>query len=236
VIANVVWKTNLPSANPDHTALTFTNAGVLGTWRLQFNDTSNGVVVPPDGSSHPFTIQDPNIATDFADPLVSYFGLQPNSTAGEGQYEDWGFISVSNVADGNAFEDFTKEGADFSGVTGSPIISPQGLFRSDISALPAGVIIIRTNMDLFWVNWTLPANGFNLGTKTNLQQPGPWINPAFYSGYSDQNNPRGNPSQFGQKMWTLLPVDDLPTVDGIPGSAVSSNAFFIVSTNNVVSP
>jgi len=233
VVANVMWKTNLPNANPDHTALTFTNAGVLGKWTLQFNDSSNGVVISPDGVNHAFTIADPTIEADFANPLVSYFGLQPNTANGEGQYEDWGAISISNVMDGSITEDFTKESADFAG---SPQISPSGYFRSDISATPAGLVIIRTNLDLFWVSWTLPAANFNLGTKTNLMQPGPWINPAYYSSYSDELNPRGNPSQFGQSMWELLPADDLPTVDGIPGSAPSPTAFFIVSTNNVISP
>lgn len=231
VIANVLWKTNLANANPNQTALTFTNTGVLGTWTLQFASANSGAVIGPDGTPHPFTINDPNISTDFANPLVSYFGLQPNSTAGEGQYEDWGSISVSNVADGNIIEDFTKESSDFSG---SPLTSPSGYFRSDISAVPAGVIIIRTNLDRFWVNWTLPAVNFNLGSSTNLPAS-QWINPTYYSGYNDENNPRGNPSQFGQEMWTLLPTDDLPTVDGNPGSALSADAFFVVSTN-VISP
>jgi hypothetical protein len=232
VIANVLWKTNHTGANPDQTALTFTNTGVLGTWTLQFNSANSGVVVAPDAVQHPFTINDPGISTNFANPMVSYFGLQPNSTAGEGEYEDWGFISISNVADGNIMEDFTKEGADFSG---SPLASPSGNFRSDISALPAGVVIVRTNLDRFWVNWTLPAINYSLGTATNLVSPTQWINPAFYSGYNDQVNPRGNASQFGPKMWALLPTDDLPTVDGNPGSPPAPTAFFTVSTN-VLSP
>jgi hypothetical protein len=231
VVASVLWKTNLTGANPDHTALTFTNTGVLGTWTLQFTSASGGAVIPPDGSNHAFTIADPNISTDFANPLVSYFGLQPNATAGEGQYEDWGMISVKGVADGDATEDFTKENSDFSG---SPLTSPSGLYRSDISAVPAGVVIIRTNVDQYWVNWTLPAANYNIGTSTNFMS-GVWINPAFYSGYNDQNNPRGNASQFGQNMWVLLPTDDLPTVDGNPGSAPAPTAYFLVSTN-VISP
>ena len=165
VIANVLWKTNHAGINPDQTALTFTNTGVLGTWALQFNSANAGAVIAPDGTPHAFTIADPNISTDFANPMVSYFGLQPNSTTGEGQYEDWGSISVSNVADGNITEDFTKEGSDFSG---SPLTSPSGFFRSDISVVPAGVVIMRTNIDLFWVNWTLPAINFNIGTSTNV--------------------------------------------------------------------
>lgn len=231
VIANVEWKTNLPNANPNQIALTFTNPTVLGKWTLQFNDASDGAVISPDGASHPFTIQDPNIMTDFTNPLVSYFGLQPNGTAGEGQYEDWASISVSNVSDGSFSEDFTHEGSDFSG---TPLTSPSGFFRSDISVTPAGVIILRTNLDQYWVNWTLPAPNFTLGTSSTLLT-NQWINPAYYSGYNDQNNPRGNPSQFGQKMWTLLPTDDLPTVDGIPGSAPAQAAFFLVGTN-IVSP
>lgn len=232
VIANVLWKTNLPNANPNQTALTFTNNSVLGTWTLQFTSASGGAVISPDGSNHVFTIADPNISTDFANPLVSYFGLQPNGTAGQGQFEDWASISVSGVADGNITEDFTKEGADFSG---SPLTSPSGHFRSDISAVTAGVIILRTNLDQFWVNWTTPAPNFQLGTSTNLPAS-QWINPAFYSGYNDENNPRGNASQFGSTMWELLPTDDLPTVDGNPGSAPSPTAFFIISSNAVISP
>src|SRR5262249_29465687 len=159
VIANVLWKTNHAAANPDQTALTFTNTGVLGTWTLQFTSASGGAVISPDGSNHVFTIADPNISTDFANPMVFYFGLQPNNATGVGQFEDWASISISNVLDGNITEDFTREGSDFSG---NPLTSPSGYFRSDISAVPAGVVIIRTNLDQFWVNWTLPALNYSL--------------------------------------------------------------------------
>ena len=231
VIANVLWKTNHANANPDQSALRFTNTGVLGTWTLEFDSASTGSVIGPDGNPHAFTINDPNISTDFANPLVSYFGLQPNGTTGEGQYEDWGFISVSNVADGNFMEDFTQEGSDFSG---TPLTSPSGHFRSDISAVTAGVIILRTNLDQYWVNWTLPAVNYSLGSSIDITT-NEWINPAYYSSYSDETAPRGNASKFGQQMWELLPTDDLPTVDGVPGSAPSPNAFFLTGTN-VVSP
>ncbi len=232
VTASVQWKTNLPNANPDHTDLLITNSTAVGTWTLTFNSASTGTLTAPGAAAAAFTITDPNVAADFANPVTAYFGLQPNSTAGEGLYEDWASITVTGVAGTQENEDFTKEGSDFDPNT---YISPSGQFRSDSSALRAGVIIVRTNLDLYWVNWTLPAANFALGTKTNLLQTGSWINPAYYSGYFDETALRGAPVKLGTKNWVLLPTDDLPTVNGLPGGVLAPTAFFLVATN-VVSP
>jgi hypothetical protein len=231
VTALVQWKTNLPNANPNNTALQITNSTAVGTWKLIFTSASAGTLTAPGGSAMPFTITDPNVMTDFANPVVAYFGLQPNSTTGQGQFEDWGSIIVTGVSGAQENEDFTKESSDFDSTTR---ISPSGQFRSDSSADAAGVVIVRTNLDQYWVNWTLPALNFNIGSSTNLPAS-QWINPAFYGNYLDETAPRGNPLQLGFKMWVLLPTDDLPTVDGNPGSALAPNAFFLVSTN-VISP
>ena len=56
-----------------------------------------------------FTIGDPNVATDFANPLVAYFGLQPNSSTGIGQYEDWASIQVNGVAGVNENDNFATD-------------------------------------------------------------------------------------------------------------------------------
>ncbi len=231
VTAIVQWKTNLPNANPNNTALQITNSTAVGTWNLTFTSASTGTLTAPGGSAIPFTITDPSVTSDFANPVVAYFGLQPNSTTGQGQFEDWGSINVTGVSGTQESEDFTKENSDFDPTTH---VSPSGQFRSDSSAKPAGVVIVRTNLDQYWINWTLPAVNFNIGSSTNLPAS-QWINPAFYSGYFDEAAPRGNPTQLGSKMWVLLPTDDLPTVDGNPGSALAPNAFFLVSTN-VISP
>lgn len=245
VIASVQWKTNAPGSNPGGTAnpygqaLAFTNSTAIGTWSLVFTSTNTGYVVAPGhvilGSTN-FTISDETVTSDFADPVFAAFGLQANSVAGEGAYEDWGMISISGVVDGNEFEDFTKEGSDI-----SANLTPSGLFNNSISALPASLIIQTTN-DAEWVNWTQPAIGFTLGSSTNLVQ-GNWINPGWYSGYSDTNAPRVMPltTAFAGKYWVLLPADDLPTANGgqntSPPAAgpLAPDAFFLVGTN-IMSP
>ena len=242
VTASLQWKTNQPAANPTNTVVQFTNSTAIGTWTLTFSNATTGAVTAPGASPVAFSLP-AEVAALFANPLVAYFGLQPNSTAGEGLYEDWASITVTGVAGTKENEDFTKESADFSG---TPPESPSSQFRRDSSAQAAGVVIVRTNADLYWVNWTLPAANFTLGTKTNLLQTGFWITPVYYSGYGypDANAnlaPRGIPVQLGVNEWVLLPYDDLPTVDGLPyppngGIGVPSpTAFFLVATN-VLSP
>jgi hypothetical protein len=238
VTASVQWKTNQPNVNPTNTALVFTNSTAIGTWTLTFSNATDGALTAPGASPVGFSLP-AEVAALFGNPLVAYFGLQPNSTAGEGLYEDWASITVTGVAGTQENEDFTTESADFSG---NPLTSPSGQFRSDSSALAAGVVIVRNNVDQYWVNWTMPAANFALGTKTNLLETGKWIAPVYYSGYGDPDAtantaPRGIPVQLGTQEWVLLPNDDLPTVDGLPyppngGIGVPSpTAFFLVATN-----
>jgi hypothetical protein len=231
VTASVQWKTNQPNANATNTVVQFTNSTAIGTWTLAFNSATTGTLTAPGASPVAFSLPS-DVAALFANPVTAYFGLQPNSTAGEGLYEDWASITVTGVAGTQENEDFTKESSD---IDPNTYYSPSGQFRSDSSALRAGVVIVRTNLDLYWVNWTLPAVNFGLGTKTNLLQTGSWINPAYYSGYFDETAPRGAPVQLGTKNWVLLPTDDLPTVNGLPGGVLAPTAFFLVATN-VVSP
>ena len=245
VVCNVQWKTNAPNSNPGGTAnpygnaLSFTNSAAVGTWSLVFTGTNTGYVSAPGqvilGPTN-FTIADANIATDFANPMNAVFGIQPNSTAGQGQYVDYGMIKITGVAGVNEFEDFTTEGSDISGG-----ITPSGQFNNNASYLAASTIIATTN-DAWWVNWSQPAAGFTLATSTNVVHPN-WINPGYYSGYTDTNAPRVMPlaQPFAGKFWVLLPKDDLPTADGQPNPTPPAagpqapRAFFLVSTN-VVSP
>ncbi len=239
VAASVQWKTNLPGANPNVTATVFTNSTAVGVWSLVFTSTNTGYVVAPGqvilGSTN-FTITDTNVVSDFADPAFAAFGLQPNTTTGEGAYEDWGMIKVTGVVDGTEFEDFTKEGSDI-----VANVTPSGLFDNSISALPASTIIQTTN-DVWWLSWNQPALYLTLTAATNLLSTN-WINPGWYSGYNDTNAPRvmPNTTPFGNNYWVLLPKDDLPTANGSqnpspPAAGPSSlDAFFELSTN-VVSP
>lgn len=224
-LVSVLWKTNKPSANPDHTALTFTNVGVVGTWTLEFDTDSTGKVIGPGPSTNAFTIADPNIDADFGNPLIAYFGLQPNGTAGEGQYEDWASISITGVNGASLTEDFTTE----------PTRNPSGNW-TEIEIANSIVVITPSDVPSYWVNWTLPAANFDIGAKTNLLTQSQWISPAYYSGYSDNAAPYGAATQYGAKMWVLLPPDDQPTANGVPGGARVPDAFFVASTNVTYPP
>jgi hypothetical protein len=232
VTASVYWKTNLANANPyaagGNTALRITNSTAIGTWTLTFNNANTGTVTAPGASPVSFTITNGTVATDFANPLYAFFGLEPNVNAGVGQFEDWASISISNVADGSFSEDFTKEST--RNVTSSG-------YWVNFSQVPASIVLIATNdLPAYWVNWdAVGSTGLSLGSKTNILQSGPWIDPRFYAAYGDEAAPFGAPVLLGFENWLVLPKDDLPTANGQPFTPLAPNAFFQVSTN-VVSP
>jgi hypothetical protein len=226
MVATVSWKTNLPGANPYQTgttALIYTNPGVVGTWTLQFNTPTTGSVTGPGGTAQSFTIADSTVSTDFANPVVAYFGLQPNSTASEGQYEDWASITVTGVAGTEENEDFTKET--------STDITASG-YWNNISAKATCLAIVPNNvLPAYWLNWTLPAVNYDVGTGTNLlaaganNTPGGWMLPEYYNNYND-GNPLPNEVQQGSKIWVLVPFTCLPTLNGQQGGSLAPNAFF----------
>jgi len=250
VVCNVQWKTNNPGSNPGGTAnpygnaLSFTNSTAIGTWALVFTDPTNGYVAAPgqviNGPTN-FTIADPNVVADWAEPVQVMFGHQPNSTAGEGRYIDYGMIKITGVVGVNEFEDFTTEGTDISGG-----VTPSGEFSTSASYVPASLVIVTTNDTPggLWISWSLPAIGFTLASSTSMSTPlTNWINPGWYSGYTDTNAPRVMPlaAPYANNFWVLLPKDDVPTASGLQNPAPPAagppapTAFFLVSTN-VVSP
>jgi hypothetical protein len=202
VVASIYWKTNLPGANAfdtgGNTALKITNATAIGTWKLSFTSPSAGTLTAPGASPVSFTIADGTVATDFANPLVAYFGLQPNSTAGEGQFEDWASISITNVTGANVTEDFTKEAS----ISGN---------WNNMSQQPASIALVTTN-NPYWVNWTLPDTGFGLAISPGLRTPADWHLPGYYNGFFGND---GTPTQYGLKHWLLVTPDILPSNLGI---------------------
>lgn len=213
VTATVEWKTNLPNANPDQIALTFTNQTAIGAWTWTFTGPNSGTVTPPGGPAWPFTITNGTVSTDFANPCAAVFGLQPNSTAGEGLWEDWGSVAISGTAGGDVTDNWVQQTQDFSGG-----VSPDGNFSAQGSANPPEIVITRNGLDAYWFSWpnTAPST-FGVVVTTNLLSgpPSTWIDPPYYSGNSDFTPPRADASVLlGTKYWTLMPYDDLPTVNG----------------------
>jgi hypothetical protein len=221
--ASIEWKTNLPNANPTNILVVLTNSTAVGTWTLTFTSASGGTVTAPGGNQAAFTIADPNVATDFANPLVAYFGLQPNSTAGEGEYEDWGSISVTGVAGVKENDNFTTDTSFNSGLWNINTLTV---------ALNSCVQLVTTNTP-YWVSWTLPAVNFGLGTASDIRGSTttaygtqyPWVLPEYYNSYNDGNTIPNQANQ-GSKTWVLVPSTCLPTVDGSQGGVPSKNAFF----------
>ena len=205
VTASLQWKANLASgSNPNHTDLVITNKTAVGTWTLTFNSASTGTLTAPGASPVPFTLSDPDAATDFANPVVGYYGTQPNTSAGIGQYIDYKNISVSGVSGQNITDDFTADTA---------------LDTSTWNTTTTGssaIWLVSSNDAPFWLTWTTPYFGYDLGTKAVLDDASTlWYNPGYYAGYGD------NPivGQIGTKVWALIPNDCLP-----PGT----NAFFLL--------
>jgi hypothetical protein len=231
VTAAVQWKTNLPNANPDHTALTITNPTAIGTWTLTFTGPNAGTLTAPNAGAVPFTITNGTVATDFANPLVAYFGLQPNYTAGYGEYLDYASISVAGVAGVNENDNFATDSS-----------LNTGLWNTSCSAKPSSVVLATASTP-YWVNWSLPDTGFTdtngnsygfidgngngyLAVVTSLTSD-QWVVPEYYNGYIDGLNIPGT-AQQGNLKWTLIPSTCLPTVNGQPqsGQPLSPDAFF----------
>jgi len=199
------------NANPNVTAIIITNSTAVGTWTLKFNNASSGTLTAPGGTLQPFTIADANVATEFADPAVAYFGIQPNSTAGHGQYIDYASMSVSGASVTQEFEDYTKE----------TTFNASGQWANNSAQA-------STNTP-YWINCSLPAVGYNPGTVEtvtgNINTSDGYMSPEYYNGYADGPNLPGGAIQ-GSKNWVSIPATCLPMVDGTATGAKSKQAYF----------
>jgi hypothetical protein len=220
VVASVQWKTNLPNANPNITALSITNPTAVGTWTLTFNSATTGTLTAPGAAPKPFTITDPNVLTDFTNPCVAYFGVQPNSTTGEGQFEDWGSIAVSGVSGVSESENFVNEAT----FNANNYWTTNCAFAGSLQPVPPG--------NPYWISWTLPALGYGLGAASAVNgasnTPNPWMLPEYFNSYNNVAPGGAIPGQTqeGTSEWVLVPAGCLPTVDGSQGGTPAPDAFF----------
>jgi hypothetical protein len=220
VSASVQWKVGSPNANPGNTALTITNATAVGTWKLTFTSASQGTLTAPGASPAAFTISDPNVSTDFANPLVAYFGLQPNSTAGEGEFEDWSNITVTGVTGVQENDTFAADS------------SLNSIWANNSASLTSLQLVPASAEPAYWVNWSLPAFGYALGTSDNIAgstvAPYPWMLPEYYNNYGGSGNGTILPgiANQGTNSWVLIPSTCLPTSNGQPGGPIAPTGFF----------
>jgi len=212
--ANISWKTNSTSNNPNHNELSISSASSpAGTWTLTFNSATTGTLSGPGNNNVAFTINDPNVVADFGNPATLVVGNQPNgSTAGEGQPSDYASITVTGTAAPIA-DDFTTAS------------SLDAVWTTANCDNPNSVVLVTPNQP-YWIYWDTPDSGYGLGVSTNVDV-GPWMLPQYYNGYYTVPQIIKN----GKYNWALIPSSCLPTIDGQAqsGQALSPNAFFRLS-------
>ena len=227
VIGNVAWKANDPGANPTNTVLNFTNRVGVGTWTLTFTGETNGTLMAPGWTTASnFTIPDPTVATDFANPLTAVFGMQDNNGAAVGAWDDFTRISVTNVSGVNELDVFSLDTAlDLTNLwtgrynTGTPT----GYYQITNAAANGGagftsaypvnlatpIVLVTTNTP-FWITWNVTTNGYGLAESTTGTLPiTSLVSPASLSGYT---NVQPQLVQAGTN-WALIPLDCLPTTN-----------------------
>ncbi len=215
----VNWKTNAPTGNEINNAVSVTTTSTtgVGTWTLSFTSDTNGTVTAPDGTKGSFTL-DPSMAARFANPVTLVFGEAPNSVGGYGQYIDFNEIAISNVVDGTEIDDFTQD----------TTLNP--MWSAAFSLDPGSVIQVPAGSASYWVNWTVPDEGFASGLETKASLIGgnnAWFSPNYYgNGVATITGP----TLMGTALkWALIPSACLPTVDGTQGGMPSTQGFFRLS-------
>jgi len=219
ITAVIQWKTNTLNSNPTITALQITNSTAVGTWTLTFNTSNTGTLTAPGASPAAFSIP-AIVAAQFTNPMLAFFGVQPDSGFGMGQYVDVSHIQTIGVKSGVPLnDDFTTDTA-----------IKTAIWDISNSAQSSSLVQVTTNTP-YWVSWTMPDSGFadGLGVAPDLTT-GPWMLPEYYNDYNDGLYLPGVTPQ-GTKKWVLIPANCLPTADGQPqhGQPLSPNAFFRLS-------
>src|SRR5581483_6712640 len=163
VIATLRYKTNQAGGNSQLYgsgslgSVTSTNGGV-GTWSMTFINNTNVILTAPTGATNLVTFPDEQALRDnFSDPLIAYFGAQPNSTADIGQS-----IVLSNVKITGTQNPVNDS------FSGSTVDTNVWVLRA---SQPADVFIPLSDA-AFTLSWTLPDTNFKLQVAPSLL--GPW--------------------------------------------------------------
>lgn len=181
--ASFRYKTNLPNGNS-----MIYGAGTLGgvgsptpngTWSLTFSGNTAITLTSPSGATKSLELP-VEAAALFADPLHVYVGAQPNQLGNIGQSVNVTRVQVTGVA--SPIDDNFSSGALDSAVW--------QIAAGDA----AGVVTVPTGYS-YWLNWSLPDDGFTFEYITGDVVNGVW---QSVSGLS-------TPLQVGSRRWSLIP-------------------------------
>ncbi len=233
------YKINQPSqgvGNYGNTAsstnLTYWTTGSttgVGTWTMGFYDNLHGYVNSPDGMSNNFTLPTTNSdgsswISYFENPMVITFGTAPNSPAGYGQFLDLASIAITNILDGNEYDNFTVD-ASLNTNLWDPSFSNNG--TNAVVLVPGA----PGTTPSYWAEWpkAVTNGGLNYGleTKAHLTDAN-WVLTTYWNGTTSVLPPT---LMGASNLWTLIPNTCLPTADGGTnenGTDLSSSAFFML--------
>lgn len=210
------FKTNEPSGNSqiygaNHLA-DLPSTSILGTWKITFHQDTDITLTAPDGSTTN-VVMPSDAAALFANPLTVYFGSQPGNV----DYVGSGYV-LSNVkitgTEAPLDDSFPGPGLD------------EALWV--VAADDAPGVLVTPSDSKYWLDWTLPANGFLPQVNGTLAQ-GTWVDldatASFKSGpkrtliVPASVLPAGNQAYFrmAQREFTKLQVL-LPGETAAPGT------------------
>lgn len=164
-ICRVDWKTNLHNANPPGDVLyhpvVVNGPTVVGTWNLTFTDNTHATVTGPGITATNFTLPDDAVTFNFS-PSSSYiqFGFFKNDGANDGHNNQTSGTFSRVHFNGTVYPiDDSFNGATLTNNYVWRVTSPTA-----VTYVPPGTA--------WWVNWTLPADGFSVQSAPSVL--GPW--------------------------------------------------------------
>lgn len=182
--ASFRYKTNLPNGNSmiyaEGTLGTVGSPTPNGTWTVTFHNDTDVTLTAPGGATSSFSLP-ADAATLFADPLYVYVGCQPNQIANIGQSVTVKQFQISGVP--SPIDDL------FAGPLNS------GVWQ--ISAGDAAGIVTVPEGYSYWLNWTLPDDGYSFEYAPGNLTDDIWLPVTGMT----------PPVQIGTKRWALLPSD-----------------------------
>lgn len=178
---SMLWNTD-PATGPVGTLATISDASARGTWSLVFKNNTDITLTTPSGTSTNFAMPVAAAAL-FSDPLIAYFGTQPNNAGNIGQSATFSHIQITGGPT-TLNDNFASDALDAT--------------KWQLAAADAPGVVQVPPTAMFWLKWTAPATGFVVQSSTDLA-PGSW---------KDAN--LGNVIQVGSQKMALVTSASLP--------------------------
>jgi hypothetical protein len=183
-VVTIECKTNAPAANGDlydASNPVWTNTSPIeGNWSFTLTQNTNILVTAPNGTStniaFPLGFAPADVDTYFGGgSMYVLFGGMNNSSGNIGQRI---VLSNAGVTGAGASTPFTDDFLTDTNINVDPLDGGTGpwipIASSSYANNPPDAIFLTSPTTEYYVNWTVPANGFNLDTNSALNNPAGW--------------------------------------------------------------